>query len=186
MTKIAYARFVLTLVFAAPGMADSLRAAESVAEPSASPDSDWPMFKHDLKRTGFASSPALDRGKVFAATGNQSGSGRLYCFDEASGTILWEFDIDDITFSSPVIEGDRVFIANSGDRIGGNRRYRLYCLAVNGTLDGSDAGVADDHQGNSDLIWSHDTTDYARGCEWIVRHRYSLDAGAGSASLVRL
>ncbi|MDA1272467.1 MAG: PQQ-binding-like beta-propeller repeat protein [Verrucomicrobia bacterium] len=324
MTKTGYARFVLTLLFAALSFHDPLRAAESTETLASSPDSDWPMFKHDLKRTGFspstapnspalvwktdigrwgkfwssacvadgklyiggndgnlycldagtgehlwtyftdtgqpifsspvfaknrvyfagyerlyaipatgpsgdsgepddrvwtfrfgkstggvndvvagspairdgrlfigavdqffycfdagkggsplwetrtpyrgqhafASSPALDRGKVFAATGNQSGSGRLYCFDEAKGTILWEFDIDDITYSSPVIDGDRVFIANSGDWIGGNHRYRLYCLDVNGFLDGVDSGVADDHMGNADLIWSHDTTDY--------------------------
>jgi len=108
----------------------------------------------------FASSPALDRGRIFAATGNQTGSGRLYCFDESDGAILWEFDIDDITFSSPVIEGDRVFIANSGDWVGGNHRYRLYCLAVNGGRSGTDLGIRDDHRGNADLIWSYDTQDY--------------------------
>jgi outer membrane protein assembly factor BamB len=120
----------------------------------------WKTFTPYRGQHAFSSSPALDRGRLFAATGNQSGSGRLYCFGEADGKILWDFDIDDITFTSPVIDGSRVFIANSGDWIGGNHRYRLYCLDVNGFLDGVDDGAVDNHAGNSDLIWSFDTKDY--------------------------
>ena len=111
--------------------------------------------------------PAIYQGRVFAATGNQPGrtsSGRLYCFDESTGRILWEFDIDDITYSSPVIDQDkdRVIIANSGDWIAdaGNRTYRMYSLATNGSVEGVDKGTADSHLGNSDLIWSFDTQKY--------------------------
>ena len=127
----------------------------------------WKTWTPYRGQHAFSSSPALYKGKVFAATGNQPGrdsSGRLYCFDEQNGRILWEFDIDDITYSSPVIdrENDLVIIANSGDWIAnaGNRTYRLYALAVEGAVEGVDAGVPDDHSGNSDLIWSYDTRRY--------------------------
>ena len=144
----------------------------------------WETYTPYRGQHAFASSPALDRGKVFAATGNQSGSGRLYCFDQAKGAILWEFDIDDITFSSPVIEGNRVFIANSGDWVGGNRKYRLYALDVNGYIDGMDDGVADDHKGNADLIWSFDTTDYVYSTPSI--HNGKLFFGSATGTLTCL
>jgi outer membrane protein assembly factor BamB len=127
----------------------------------------WKTWTPYRGQHAFSSSPALFKGKVFAATGNQPGmdsSGRLYCFNEATGGILWEFDIDDITYSSPVIDkdNDRVVIANSGDWIAnaGNRRYRLYSLAIEGQVEGGDAGIPDSHVGKSDLIWSFDTKRY--------------------------
>lgn len=144
----------------------------------------WETYTPYRGQHAFAASPALDRGRVFAATGNQSGSGRLYCFDQSKGTILWEFDIDDITFSSPVIEGDRVFIANSGDWIGGNRRYRLYALDVNGYLDGVDNGAPDNHKGNGDLLWSFDTADYVYSSPSI--HNGKLFFGCANGALTCL
>ena len=144
----------------------------------------WRTFTPYRGQHAFSSSPALDRGKLFAATGNQSGIGRLYCFAETDGKILWEFDIDDITFSSPVVEGNRVFIANSGDWIGGNRRYRLYCLDVNGFLDNVDDGMADSHEGKSDLVWSFDTTDYVYSSPSI--HNGKLYFGCANGRLTCL
>lgn len=109
----------------------------------------------------FSSSPAVLGDRVFAATGNQSGSGRLYCFDRRSGGILWEFDIDDITFSTPLASGDRVYLANSGDWVGGNNVHRLYCLDAQGMSDGIDDGTPGGGEGGSDLVWSYDLGDYA-------------------------
>jgi outer membrane protein assembly factor BamB len=127
----------------------------------------WKTWTPYRGQHAFSSSPALYKGKVFAATGNQPGresSGRLYCFSETTGRILWEFDIDDITYSSPVIDqdNDRVIIANSGDWIAnaGNRTYRMYSLAIEGYMDGVDQGIPDSHFGNSDLIWSYNTRRY--------------------------
>ena len=127
----------------------------------------WKTWTPYRGQHAFSSSPAIYKGKVFAATGNQPGrdsSGRLYCFDETTGRILWEFDIDDITYSSPVVDAEngQVIIANSGDWIAnaGNRTYRMYSLAIEGAVEGVDQGVSDAHQGNSDLIWSYDTGRY--------------------------
>jgi outer membrane protein assembly factor BamB len=127
----------------------------------------WKTWTPYRGQHAFSSSPAIYKGKVFAATGNQPGadsSGRLYCFSETTGGILWEFDIDDITYSSPVIDqdNDRVVIANSGDWIAnaGNRTYRLYSLAVEGHKEGAEAGIPDAHSGNSDLAWWFDTKKY--------------------------
>jgi len=139
----------------------------------------WETYTPYRGQHAFSSSPALDHGRVFAATGNQSGSGRLYCFNEASGKVLWDFDLDDITFTSPVIDGDRVFIANSGDWIGGNHQYRLYCLDVDGFLDGTDDGVADDRDGNADLVWSFDTKDYVYSSPSIHQGRLYFGCANG-------
>ena len=139
----------------------------------------WKTWTPYRGQHAFAASPAADGGRIFAATGNQSGSGCLYCFDEAGGKMLWQFDIDDITFSSPMIDGDRVFIANSGDWIGGNLVYRLYCLDVKGYLDKTDDGVPDDHQGNADLIWAYDTRDYVYGTPSCHEGRLYFGACSG-------
>jgi len=113
----------------------------------------WRTYTVYRGQHAFSSSPAVRGNSVFAATGNQSGSGRLYCFDRQSGGILWEFDIDDITFSTPSASGDRVYIANSGDWVGGNNVHRLYCLDADGVPGGQGRG--------SDLVWFFDMGDYA-------------------------
>jgi len=121
----------------------------------------WRTFTPWRGQHAFSSSPAVRGNSVFAATGNQSGSGRLYCFDRQAGGILWEFDIDDITFSTPSVYGDRVYIANSGDWVGGNNVHRLYCLDADGMSDGVDDGVPGGRGTGSDLVWSLDMGDYA-------------------------
>ncbi|MEE8452761.1 MAG: PQQ-binding-like beta-propeller repeat protein [Thermoguttaceae bacterium] len=120
----------------------------------------WDTYTMYRGQHAFASSPAMADGKVFAATGEQRGAGRLYCFDEADGKILWAFDNHDMTFSSPAIADGKIFIANSGDWIQGNRDHRLFCLDVDGFLDGVDDGEPDEHTGGSDLIWTYDMGDY--------------------------
>jgi outer membrane protein assembly factor BamB len=121
----------------------------------------WKTFTPYRGQHAFSSSPAVLGDLVFDATGNQSGSGRLYCFNGRSGRILWEFDIDDVTFSTPAVSGGRVYIANSGDWVGGNAVHLLYCLDTDGIFDGVDDGEPDGHAGGSDLIWSFDMGDYA-------------------------
>ncbi len=146
----------------------------------------WKTWTPYHGQHAFSSSPAIYQGKVFAATGNQPGrasGGRLYCFLESTGRILWDFDIDDITYSSPVIdeENGRVIIANSGDWIAnaGNRTYRMYSLAVNGEVEGVDEGIADSHLGNSDLIWSFNTERYVYSSPGIHKGRLFFGGSDG-------
>ena len=121
----------------------------------------WHTYTPYRGQHAFSSSPAVGGNRVFAATGDQAGSGRLYCFDRRAGGILWEFDIDDITFSTPAVSGDRVYIANSGDWVGGNNVHRLYCLDADGMADGVDDGVPGGQGMGSDLVWFFDLGDYA-------------------------
>jgi outer membrane protein assembly factor BamB len=121
----------------------------------------WRTYTPFVGQHAFSSSPAIMGRRVFAATGNQSGSGRLYCFDISTGGILWEFDNDDITFSTPAAADGMVFICNSGDWIGGNQVHRVFCLDADGIEDGIDDGQKDAHRGGSDLIWSADMGSYA-------------------------
>jgi outer membrane protein assembly factor BamB len=125
----------------------------------------WKTYTPFRGQHAFSSSPAIDKGMIFAATGNQPGgtsSGRLYAFNETDGSRVWEFDLGDITYSSPAVYNDRVYIANSGDWIvnAGNRTYKMYCLDIDGYLDHVDDGIPDSHYGNSDLLWSYDTGRY--------------------------
>ena len=146
----------------------------------------WKTWTPYHGQHAFSSSPAIYKGRVFAATGNQpnrSSSGRLYCFDETTGGILWEFDIDDITYSSPVIDRDRdrVIIANSGDWIAnsGNKTYRMYALAAEGSVEGIDQGESDPHLGGSDLIWSVDTQRYVYSSPAIHQDRLFFGGSDG-------
>jgi outer membrane protein assembly factor BamB len=121
----------------------------------------WSNFTVYRGQHAFSSSPAVLGDRVFTATGNQSGSGRIYCFNKNSGAIEWEFDNDDITFSTPAAENGRVYAGNSGDWAGGNAVHRFFCLDADGMEDHTDDGVKDGHEGGSDLVWSVDLGSYA-------------------------
>ena len=108
----------------------------------------------------YSSSPAIDGGKVFAATGDQEGRGSLSCFDEHSGKVLWSFPLEGITYSTPVVHGDRVYIANSGKWTRSYLASQLYCLDTDGRLDGVDDGVEDDSGQNADLVWRFENADF--------------------------
>lgn len=142
MTKTGYARFVLTLLFAALSFHDPLRAAESTETLASSPDSDWPMFKHDLKRTGFSpstapNSPALvwktdigRWGKFWSSACVADGKlyiggndGNLYCLDAEEGNPVWtyrssarrRFAQPRGILSSPALADGKVFVTVEGD-----------------------------------------------------------------------
>lgn len=64
----------------------------------------WSVYLH-----GFAiSSPAVADGAVFIGTG----SGIIYCFDEATGGEIWHYLTDSWIGSSPAIVDGRVFIGS--------------------------------------------------------------------------
>ena len=116
----------------------------SSAENVKSTTSDWSMFRHDLSHTGYSDSPAPDtnvlmwtykigeedseigsspaivNGKVFVGCYD----GRLYCFDENTGELIWKSDkTGGIIFSSPAVADGKVFV--------GSHDKRLYCFDEN-------------------------------------------------------
>jgi outer membrane protein assembly factor BamB len=140
----------------------------------------WRTLTPYVGQHAFSSSPAILEDRAFAATGNQSGEGRLYGFGLKNGRIEWEFDNDDITFSTPAAADGRVFIANSGDWIGGNQVHRIFCLDADGMADGIDDGVSDGHAGGSDLVWSTDMGSYAYSSPAVSGGRVYIGCSNGN------
>lgn len=99
----------------------------------------------------------VSAGKVLVGTNNESPRdkkykgdyGIVYCFEEATGKLLWQLAVpklgagrvNDWEFlgvcSSPLIEGDRVYLVTS--------RCEVICLDLNGMANGND-GVKDEAQ----------------------------------------
>ena len=98
---------------------------------------EWPMFNHDLQRTGFSTStapdknytkwiystghwiidgPAVASGRVYFGSDDQT----LYCLNSSSGNFIWNYKVGGSPISCPAIADDRVYIG-SADR-------RVYCL----------------------------------------------------------
>ena len=92
-------------------------------------ESSWPMFRHDVRHTGYNSaetqlkpplqklwhfetgggvtaSPAVANGAVYIA----SGDGNVYALDATTGDELWHFDTGGPLASSPAIANGVVFI----------------------------------------------------------------------------
>jgi eukaryotic-like serine/threonine-protein kinase len=114
----------------------------------------WPMYHHDFTRTGFstspapvtnntlwitllssggfASSPSIVDGKLYVGSTNSD----VYCFDAATGTMIWNYTTMPISsiFSSPAVANGKVYI--------GTGKNMMYCLNAN---DGT-------------LIWSYQAT----------------------------
>ena len=149
----------------------------------------WKTYTPYRGQHAFSSSPAIHDGMIYTATGNQPGvtsSGRLYCFNESDGRIVWQFDLGDTTYSTPAVYGSYVYIANSGDWIvnAGNRTYEIYCLDADGYLDGVDDGVPDNHYANSDLIWSYNTSKYVYSSPALHDGRLYFGCSSGNFTCI--
>jgi outer membrane protein assembly factor BamB len=125
-------------------------------------------------------------GKVFIGTNNdsprdpqhQGDRSILMCFDEKTGELLWQLVVPKLKsgkvndwenlglLSSPIIEGDRVYVVTS--------RCELICLDVNGLANGNDGPFTDEAQyvvkdtgkppakigpKDADIIWVYDMID---------------------------
>lgn len=110
----------------------------------------WPMFRHDLTRTGFSTSNAPDTKELlwsyqidyFISSSPVVAHGRayissldwkIYCFDMDNGDLLWDYSTNGEITSSPAVANGKVYI--------GSQDSNFYCLdAVNG-----------------DYLWEYDT-----------------------------
>lgn len=106
------------------------------------------------------STPAVSRGRIFIGSNDQrlqddrilrTSGGLMLCLDEKSGRVLWQlpmpklktanklFNYDDLSLgvcSSPVVDGDRVFVVSS--------RGEVLCLDVRGQENGNDGPFKDE------------------------------------------
>lgn len=84
------------------------------------------QWTYDRRDEAFYSSPAVVGDYVFAV-GSRDDRGRIYCFDQRSGDVVWSCSPPDYlaTFSSPVIAGQRLFC---GEGLHRARQARVVCV----------------------------------------------------------
>ena len=145
--------------------------------------SDWPVFHHDARHTGYTdesipddlellwsyktggiggSSPAVVNDKVFVG----SMDNKIYCLDENTGNLIWNYETGSDVYYSPTVANGKVFVG-SGDR-------EIYCL--------------DENAGN--LIWSYKMGDVVSSSPTVAngkvfvgsydREIYCLDENTGN------
>ena len=94
----------------------------------------WPMFRHDLRHTGYStskapkanqtlwtyttgdavsSSPAVADGMVFVG----SLDGNVYALNETTGAQIWNYPTGDIAYSSPAVADGLVFIGSMARKV---------------------------------------------------------------------
>jgi outer membrane protein assembly factor BamB len=107
---------------------------------SAIPYNEWCMWRGDSNHTGNASSigpsswnqlwrttqtsemfssPVVKYGQVYIGRGEL-----VYCYDIATGSTVWSYNLSYDTHSSPLVFGGRIYIGGGSD---------LFCLDANGT-----------------------------------------------------
>lgn len=69
------------------------------------------VWSQPVKNSWVPSTPAVRDGRVYAG----SADGRaLFAYDLKTGTLLWTSPLDNLVFSSPILAGDRIYIATLG------------------------------------------------------------------------
>ncbi|KYK24543.1 hypothetical protein AYK25_06205 [Thermoplasmatales archaeon SM1-50] len=130
-----------------------------ISKSSTTLDADWwPMFRHDLHRSGYStssapmtnftlwtyttnnqivSSPAVVDGKVYVGSKDNN----VYCLNAATGVLLWQYNTTHLVCSSPALFNNMVYVGtNDLPGLNGNK---LYCLNAS----------------NGEKIWDYTTGD---------------------------
>ena len=111
-------------------------------------------FRETLDRAGFASSPAVVADRVYAGANNDT----LYCFDAATGEVVWRFETFYEVFSSPVIHRDKVYF---GEGLHYTEDATFYCV---------DADTGEE-------IWSFPTTSHVESSPSAADGKVIFGAG---------
>lgn len=120
------------------------------------------QWTYDRRGEAFYSSPAVAGGYVFAV-GSRDDRGRIYCFDQRSGDVVWSCSPLDYraTFSSPVITGEFLYC---GEGLHHARQSRVVCIDLR-------AGRA------GKLAWSFRTNGHVECSPVVVGGRVYFGAG---------
>jgi len=149
------------------------------AQSTVDPIDSWPMFHHDLNRTGYSTSviheyieslwnyttggevrcsPAVVDGKVFVGSGN----GYVYALNASASTplpITNSSYIGAVDFSSPAVAGGRVFVGSTNGSMYALNETTLepiWNFATRGSVESSPAFA-----NNTVFVGSNDNTIYA-------------------------
>ncbi|MBI4229613.1 MAG: PQQ-binding-like beta-propeller repeat protein [Planctomycetes bacterium] len=180
--------FVLLVVAAVGTGAWVLVPRAPAGSPPIPVDADWPMFRGGADRLGvrgegafrggirhawsfrepirrgvFASSPAVVGERVFAGAEN----GRLYCFDAATGNVVWAFPTLYGIFSSPAVAGGRVYV---GEGLHVDTGCSLHCIDVS----------------TGRLLWKFETKGHVESSPAVLPDRIVFGAGPDGVYAVDL
>ena len=111
-------------------------------------------FRETLDRAGFASSPAVVGDKVYVGANNDT----LYCFNAATGDVIWRFETFYEVFSSPAVLNDRVYF---GEGLHYTEDASFYCV---------DADTGQE-------IWSFSTTSHVESSPSAADGKVVFGAG---------
>ncbi len=137
--------FLLTVMSIIPTIASDTVNIEYVNGKSSDDDIDWwPMFRHDLQRSGYStsnapdtdnvlwnytigfrifSSPAVVDGRVYIGAYSPSYLfDDVYCLDANTGKIMWSYNTRASVYSSPAVWDGKVYI--------GSNAKKVFCLDV--------------------------------------------------------
>ncbi len=120
-------------------------------------------FREPIRRGVFASSPAVVGDRVFAGAEN----GRLYCFDAASGKVVWAFPTLYGVFSSPAVAGGRVYV---GEGLHVDTGCSLHCIDVE----------------TGRLVWKFETKGHVESSPAVLPDRIVFGAGPDGVYAVDL
>jgi outer membrane protein assembly factor BamB len=136
---------------------------------------EWVLWKADLGSRAYGG-PIIAGGKVFVGTNNEQprnkrdtdkagdpiDRGILMCFDEKTGSFLWQAVFDKLESgqvndwpkeglcSTPLVEGDRIYFVTN--------RCTVVCADVNGFANGNQGIQTEKYQTptDADIIWQYD------------------------------
>jgi outer membrane protein assembly factor BamB len=111
-------------------------------------------FRESLDRAGFASSPAVAGDRVYVGANNDN----LYCFNAATGDVIWKFPAFYEVFSSPAVLGDKVYV---GEGLHYTEDAAFHCVDAN----------------TGEEIWSFPTSSHVESSPFVVGDKVIFGAG---------
>ncbi len=111
-------------------------------------------FREPLDRAGFSSSPAVVGERVYVGANNNT----LYCFNAATGDVVWKFETSYEVFSSPAVLGDKVYF---GEGLHYTEDANFYCVDAN----------------TGKNIWSFSTSSHTESSPSVTNGKVIFGAG---------
>lgn len=131
--------------------------------PSGAPGPDHPGINWSAATDHeFLSSPAVS-GRHVIALGSRAGRGRLFCWDQKTGEIVWTAAIEGLrrTFSSPVVTGEMLIV---GEGVHETSDARVLCIDLRRGYEGQ-------------ILWEWRTSSHVESTPVVAEGKVFANAG---------